>query len=266
MKNHPVPRPGKNPNPFLLILLSLFAVFRSSQLPAHTIRPSDDFFRTTGSIVSVSRHEVPYLLAGTGLTLLVFFNDHAIINKVQEYQSRDTSDFLKYPKYFGNGLYLAGFGGLNVLSGLVFQSKEWTALGIYLLEGVAVSGIYVSVVKAVFGRERPYVKHDPYHFRPFSFKESSFSFYSGHTTEVFTAASVVAHYFRNPYISIFVYSLASLTGLERIYNNKHWASDVLVGGITGVLIGRKIITLNKDYPQLRLDKEDLKISFYIRSF
>jgi len=64
------------------------------------------------------------------------------------------------------------------------------------------------------------------------------SFFSGHTSSVFSVASVIAYRYRDtkwvPYVS---YSLATLAGFQRIYNNRHWASDVLLGAAVGTATG-----------------------------
>jgi hypothetical protein len=38
-----------------------------------------------------------------------------------------------------------------------------------------------------------------------------------------------------------LYGLAGFTGYQRIYDNKHWFSDVFVGAAIGYLIGNSIV-------------------------
>lgn len=62
------------------------------------------------------------------------------------------------------------------------------------------------------------------------------SFPSGHTSMAFMAATML-HYeygWRSPWWSLTGYSLASATGLLRILNDSHWASDVIGGAILGI--------------------------------
>ena len=40
---------------------------------------------------------------------------------------------------------------------------------------------------------------------------------------------------RSPWYSIAGYSMATVTGVSRMLNNKHWFSDVLVGAGIGIL-------------------------------
>lgn len=63
------------------------------------------------------------------------------------------------------------------------------------------------------------------------------SFPSGHTATAFMAATMLHKEYggRSPWYSIAGYSMATVTGVSRMLNNKHWLSDVLVGAGIGIL-------------------------------
>ncbi|WP_321519702.1 phosphatase PAP2 family protein [uncultured Bacteroides sp.] len=64
------------------------------------------------------------------------------------------------------------------------------------------------------------------------------SFPSGHTATAFMAATMMHKEYgltRSPWYSIGAYSVATITGLTRQLNNKHWLSDIMVGAGVGVL-------------------------------
>ena len=44
-----------------------------------------------------------------------------------------------------------------------------------------------------------------------------------------------------PLVKIIAYGSASLIGLSRITENKHWVSDVLAGAALGLLSGRQVV-------------------------
>ncbi|MGD0267199.1 MAG: phosphatase PAP2 family protein, partial [Candidatus Methylomirabilota bacterium] len=46
-------------------------------------------------------------------------------------------------------------------------------------------------------------------------------------------------------VSILAYGLAGVAGLTRIYDDKHWASDVFLGAALGTLIGKAVAKLNE---------------------
>ena len=47
-------------------------------------------------------------------------------------------------------------------------------------------------------------------------------------------------YRNKPFIPIIAYSIATLVGVSRITENKHWATDVLAGAALGYLTGRQV--------------------------
>lgn len=64
------------------------------------------------------------------------------------------------------------------------------------------------------------------------------SFPSGHTAFAFAAATILHKEYgqtRSPLYSIAGYSLATITGVGRVLNNRHWVSDVLVGAGIGIV-------------------------------
>jgi membrane-associated phospholipid phosphatase len=63
------------------------------------------------------------------------------------------------------------------------------------------------------------------------------SFPSGHTAQAFLAASFLHDQFgqHHPLISISGFATATLVGVMRVLNNRHWTSDVLAGAGYGML-------------------------------
>jgi len=62
------------------------------------------------------------------------------------------------------------------------------------------------------------------------------SFPSGHTTEAFASAELMRIELNGnyPWLSITGYLMAATTGYLRMYNNKHWISDVIIGAGIGI--------------------------------
>ncbi len=63
------------------------------------------------------------------------------------------------------------------------------------------------------------------------------SFPSGHTFMAFTGAEVLRREYGEEYpiVAIAGYAVASVVALMRIYNNRHWAGDVLAGAGLGIV-------------------------------
>lgn len=63
------------------------------------------------------------------------------------------------------------------------------------------------------------------------------SFPSGHTATAFACAHMLQKEYGDlsPWISVAGYSMATVTGMTRILNNRHWLSDVLFGAGIGII-------------------------------
>jgi len=80
-------------------------------------------------------------------------------------------------------------------------------------------------------------------------KSNSQSFPSGHTETAFVAAEFLHQEFKDQsaWISVGGYAAATFVGVARIYNNKHWVSDVIAGAGVGILSTKAIYWL---YPYI----------------
>jgi membrane-associated phospholipid phosphatase len=109
-----------------------------------------------------------------------------------------------------------------------------------VMETVAISQLATNFVKIAFARERPYA-----HFKSSSevTTENNLSFWSGHSSLALgltTSAGLIAHwrgYATEPYIWGAGLALSISTEYLRIAADRHYLSDVLVGGFVGVGAG-----------------------------
>jgi membrane-associated phospholipid phosphatase len=95
-------------------------------------------------------------------------------------------------------------------------------------------GSYVvlsSALKFVAGRHRPYQGPDSTSVTPFSVHYSSFP--SGHTGTAFAFSASLAFEFHSYWVKVPLYTMATLTGISRMYDNKHWFSDTVAGAFLG---------------------------------
>jgi membrane-associated phospholipid phosphatase len=140
----------------------------------------------------------------------------------------------------------------------VSGQDRWARLGLYSTEAIAASGAVTALLKGVVGRARPSIdENDSDSFelnRGFGDNERS-SFPSGHATAAFAAATVVAGETARwwpdaaPYVTPIAYGGAALVALSRIYSERHWASDVLMGAGIGTLSGLAVIHFNEAHPR-----------------
>jgi hypothetical protein len=129
----------------------------------------------------------------------------------------------------------------NALAGVGNKLGEWTgvvpALGAGYLAGEIAGSSDVKRVMLHAGAAAALATGiaSGLEFRPFS---GSNSFPSGHTAVAFALATSIADETDDSWSDYAVYGAATLTALSRINDNRHWASDVLVGALIGHLSGR----------------------------
>ncbi|HVD59732.1 MAG TPA: phosphatase PAP2 family protein [Gemmatimonadaceae bacterium] len=163
----------------------------------------------------------------------------------------------------GSLIVAAGMYGLGTADG----QRRTQDLGLHTLMAIALSSGETGVIKIVAGRARP--RKDPDNARDFGLfrglRDDDYrSFPSGHTTSAFAFASTVASETQRWWpgtrwvIGPIVYGGAALTGLSRIYNNEHWASDVMAGAALGTLTGIKIVRYQHSHPNNYLDRKLLR--------
>ena len=119
-------------------------------------------------------------------------------------------------------------------------------------------------IKIISGRSRPFVSSDsnPHDFgftRGLKDDEHK-AFPSGHSTAAFSAAAAVVaetHEWwpqSTWYVAPIMYGGATAVGLSRMYDDQHWASDVLMGAAIGTFAGLKTVRFNHTHAGNQLDK------------
>jgi hypothetical protein len=109
------------------------------------------------------------------------------------------------------------------MSGMRGEHSNLQSVRLYLTSTILMAGT-VYTLKHLTGELRP--------------DGSSYtSFPSGHTATAFAAAEFMHQEFKNtsPILSYSGYLAASATGVLRMYNNKHYLSDVIAGAGIGIL-------------------------------
>jgi membrane-associated phospholipid phosphatase len=156
----------------------------------------------------------------------------------------------------GVAMYAGGrLGNNDHLAELGLHGTEALFLG----EGVG------SVLKDFFGRARPFVDTVPNPdnwqlMRGFSSGDQYRSFPSGHSVAAFAAAAAVtaetSGWWPNTtyIIGPAMYGGAMFVGLSRMYDNRHWASDVIMGAAIGTFAGLKVVRYVHAHPNNRFDK------------
>ena len=186
------------------------------------------------------------ILGGSAATFSVLF---ALDDEIQQmFQSNRTSGTewvsRNVAEPLGSGLYTLPALGILYGSGWLLDNKKSRYVALKGAEAWLLTGGATFVLKQLAHRQRPNegAFPDPYFWHgPYGITGDYTSFPSGHTSTVFAVAAVVAGSYDEWWIKTMSYSLATLTGLSRIHDNKHWASDVFVGALLGWWVGHSLI-------------------------
>lgn len=190
---------------------------------------------------------VPGTLIGVGIIGLesdwLKYQNKEIKEELQENIDRKFTidDFSQYvPMAATYGLKLCGVKGKH----------GYGDLTIILGTAYALMGVTVNVTKNLTKVERPD-------------GSARNSFPSGHTATAFMGAELLRREYWNvsPWIGIAGYAVAAGTGFFRIYNNRHWLTDVLAGAGVGILSVQAAYWLYPAISKTFFHKQYLKNTF-----
>lgn len=180
----------------------------------------------------------------------MFAADPSIRNLVNRNQSTTGKDVADGLSTFGSAGTLAGFNAGVIAIGLVRESyggdSTWKEAGLVSLEAEAFAVAATAVLKEITGRARPEANQGSTHFRPFTGLSSSFA--SSSAAASFAVATVFAERFDSPAVGLVAYGLAAAVAGSRVYTNKHFASDVVVGSLIGWGLGHFINRRHSEDP------------------
>ena len=172
-------------------------------------------------------------------------------------ESADFFDFMgtKGSVYIGVSMYAVG---------RVARIERMADLGLHGTEALYLAQTLVKLVKGLAGRARPQVDiEDPRSFklgRGFGDEDDYRSFPSGHSGMAFAAAAAVTSETSKwwPkstwYIAPVMYGGAALVAISRMYDNRHWASDIVMGAAIGTFSGLKVVRYHHSHPNNRIDR------------
>ena len=141
--------------------------------------------------------------------------------------------------------------GVVLLSRMVLQGRgglrRLPLAVVFLLLGLGASDLTANLAKNAIDRPRPvnslpgvyYREHGRWDRNPEDFtprRTGGSSFYSAHASNSMTVVTALTAFF--PQAAPAVYLLPLGVGWSRMYNGKHYPSDILAGWLAGLVIGR----------------------------
>lgn len=196
------------------------------------------------------------LILGSALTLIatdiILSNiDNNVVHidsklNIDEVNKIDRILMRPYSKKFD--LLGTGFELATAITPLVFLSvptTEWTTIAGMYAETMLFAYGFKELAKAVFDRPRPYMYFDDFPIEEVQKGDWNSSFFSGHTTLSFAAATFTTYVFckykpeskwKIPVIAT-SYTLAAATAAMRLLSGNHFLTDVAIGAVVGSITG-----------------------------
>jgi membrane-associated phospholipid phosphatase len=211
--------------------------------------------------------DVGVLGAGVAGSIALMASDERIAQRLQtdRYQAKagyqdvaDVAGKVNEKSLFAAGLVTWG------IARLIDAPRTTTDIAWHTTESIFMASATATLARGILGRSRPFVTVDSnaYDYKPGKgFAELRYRAYpSIHAAAAFATASALTaetarHSQRAAYVvGPIAYSLAALPGLARMYGDKHWASDILMGSALGAVSGWATVRYHHNRPGNRLDR------------
>ncbi len=208
------------------------------------------------------------LLAGTFAvaTYVVRPLDNRAADALQDSSTQDSRNLHRIAQFVRTtaapGSYIIGASLYAI--GRLSKEEHLASLGLHGAEALLVGEAVGGIIKGIAGRQRPYVTpRDPLSYqlmRGFANGDQYRSFPSGHTVAAFAAAAAVTGEtaaWRPALVWVvgpLMYGGAAAVGASRMFDNRHWASDVIVGAGIGTFAGLKVVRYHAAHPDNKVDR------------
>ncbi|HEX4165508.1 MAG TPA: phosphatase PAP2 family protein [Bryobacteraceae bacterium] len=175
-----------------------------------------------------------WALTGAGTAILLAI-DHPVSQALPTHG--ESVDFGTAASRAGQWYTVFPAAGALLGAGWVFHDDKLVETGALSLQALADADLVANVFKVVARRQRPLDGDRGGHF-----EKGGSSFPSGHSTQAWALASVIADEYGNhkwvPFVS---YGYAVIISASRVAAQEHFTSDVFVGAAVGFFVGRYVV-------------------------
>ena len=179
---------------------------------------------------------------------------------MQRNPSQAKDDVSKYSfEPWGNGLYPAFLLGGFYVYGLAAKKHLPRQVALAGAQVFIMTAISTEIIKQITHRHRPNQDEIPNpRLWEGPFKGWQYdAFPSSHTSTAFALATLISSVYRDKiWVGILSYGIATGVVWSRVYDNKHWASDVFIGAALGFAIGKTVYHVMQGKTNLTLGFSD----------
>lgn len=177
-----------------------------------------------------------FWVAGVGLVVGAIVVDADVRVFAASHQRRPLDRLATAVDPLGRQHYLVPSLVIAYLAPRFAGERAWADAALRVGLSYAAADGVESVLKPVIGRHRPDASGRPGRFHPFGAGGGWDSFPSGHTVHAFALAAAITQEAHRPWVAAVSYGAASVVGLQRMYTQAHWASDVVGSAVLATAV------------------------------
>jgi len=172
--------------------------------------------------------EAAMVTVGVGALLA---DDRHVLHEVREHPTSEAADLADVFRPAGDIKVYTALSLGTLGAGLLAKDGGITRTGAQLTASGTIAAASFGLLKLVTGRSRPDVGQGAYDFHPFA---GGGSFPSGHSAMAFALATTLGDASHSMWVAAGLYAIATGTAWSRVYDERHWPSDVFLGAVFGV--------------------------------
>lgn len=210
------------------LLVSEADYYLQKGVDADTIRDSVHYLR---SAPPNTRLLIPGLAS---LAIITFLVDEPVVNYARTHQTSFLKSVAHYTDAGGEKkIVIPGVLLTYVTARFLLKDERLKNTTLNSIQSIIVTAIATEGIKYLAGRARPFNYEGAYSFQPFPGGVDRYkSLPSGHTSLAFALFTPYAETY-----SRWIYLLPVSVAFGRVYQDKHWLSDVVTGGGIGLISG-----------------------------
>ena len=141
--------------------------------------------------------------------------------------------YFDFMNNLGDGDYMLPATAVPLITSYILKDDKLKKTSTDAFKSALVAGLLTQGLKQTFGRARPNMDQGAYNFEFFRMEGSSYlALPSGHTSLAFSLFTPYAETYGR-----WLYIIPVSVGIARMYKNKHWFSDVVLGAAIGYYSG-----------------------------
>ncbi|MEW6193705.1 MAG: phosphatase PAP2 family protein [Bacteroidota bacterium] len=170
-------------------------------------------------------------------TYLVMYLDEDIRSEMLMDRSYYYSLPIEGARIWGEPYTTLLFSGALAISGIANDNFTNKKIAFEIAQSAVYTVSVTQFLKLAVGRERPYLNSGATNFSPFQKVDNDYwSLPSGHTSLAFSLSTILSKNSKPDLLKAVWFIPAIMTAFSRVYQDKHWTSDVLLGAAVGYFI------------------------------